>query len=74
AVAIVLGQYLQKSKTLTTSNWAAKILSDHQQLYAANDAYASLCVYHELVSIAPHVLTPAQQGIKRRKTAYDDSL
>lgn len=56
AVAVVLGQYLQKSKKLTTSNWAAKTLSDGQLLYAANDAYASLCVYHELVRIAPHVL------------------
>lgn len=60
AVAVVLGQYLQKSKKLTTSNWAAKILSDRQLLYAANDAYASLCVYHELVRIAPHVLPSAQ--------------
>lgn len=56
AVAIVLGQFLQKSKKLTISNWAAKTLSDRQLLYAADDAYASLCVYHELVRIAPHVL------------------
>ena len=56
AVAVVLGQYLQKSKKLTTSNWAAKTLSDRQLLYAANDAYASLCVYHKLVRIAPQVL------------------
>jgi ribonuclease D len=56
AVAVVLGQYLQKSKKLTTSNWAAKTLSDRQLLYAADDAYASLCVYDELVRVAPHVL------------------
>lgn len=60
AVAIVLGRYLQKSKKLTTSNWAAETLSDRQLLYAANDAYASLCVYHELVRIAPHVLPSVQ--------------
>jgi ribonuclease D len=59
AVAIVLGQYLQKSKKLTTSNWAAKTLSDRQLLYAADDAYASLCVYQELVRVAPHVLPSA---------------
>lgn len=45
AVAVVLGQHLQKSKRLTTSNWAAPVLSDSQLLYAANDAYASLRVY-----------------------------
>ncbi|MFZ2406718.1 MAG: 3'-5' exonuclease, partial [Methylobacter sp.] len=61
AVAVVLGQYLQKAKKLTTSNWAAKTLSDCQLLYAANDAYASLCVYHELLRIAPQVLTLVQR-------------
>lgn len=45
AVAVVLGEYLQKSKKVTTSNWAARVLSDAQLLYAANDAYASLRVY-----------------------------
>ena len=45
AVAVVLGQYLQKSKKITTSNWAARTLSDAQLLYAANDAFASLKVY-----------------------------
>lgn len=45
AVAVVLGQYLQKSKRITTSNWAAPVLSEPQLLYAANDAYASLKVY-----------------------------
>lgn len=56
AVAIVLGQYLQKSKKVTTSNWAAPRLSPAQQLYAANDAYASLCIYQELARSAPQVL------------------
>ncbi|MGZ4956090.1 MAG: 3'-5' exonuclease [Methylobacter sp.] len=62
AVAVVLGQYLQKSKKLTTSNWAAKTLSDRQLLYAANDAYASLCIYDKLVRIAPRVLLQVQSG------------
>lgn len=56
AVAIVLGQYLQKSKRVTTSNWASKHLSAAQLTYAANDAYAGLCVYRELLRSAPHVL------------------
>lgn len=50
AVAIVLGQYLEKSKSVTTSNWAIQPLSAPQKLYAANDAYASLCVYRELAT------------------------
>ena len=55
SVAVVLGQYLQKSKRVTTSNWAAPALSDAQILYAANDAYASLRVFMGLTerSIVP---------------------
>ena len=48
AVAIVLGQRLQKSKSVTTSNWAAPSLTPKQLLYAANDAYAALCVFRAL--------------------------
>lgn len=56
AAAVVLGQYLQKSKKVTTSNWATNPLSTSQVLYAANDAYASLRVYLELSRIAQHLL------------------
>lgn len=63
AVAVVLGQYLQKSKKITTSNWGAKKLSVAQQMYAGNDAYASLCVYVALARSAPHVLVTAQRGV-----------
>lgn len=45
SVAVILGQYLQKSKRLTTSDWSAPVLSDAQILYAANDAYASFRVH-----------------------------
>ena len=62
AVAIVLGQYLQKSRKVTTSNWASENLTDAQCLYAANDAYASLCVYLELLRSAPQVLVAAPGG------------
>ncbi|WP_187395087.1 3'-5' exonuclease [Pigmentiphaga aceris] len=48
AVAIVLGQRLPKSKKTTTSNWAAKTLTPQQLQYAANDAHASLLIYHAL--------------------------
>ena len=50
AVAIVLGQRLQKSKSVTTSNWASAALTPKQLLYAANDAYAALCVFLALGS------------------------
>ena len=53
AVAIVLGQRLQKSKSVTTSNWGAPVLKPNQLLYAANDAYAALCVFRALGSPYP---------------------
>ena len=48
AVGAVLGQSFRKSKSLSTSNWAAPNLSPRQQLYAANDAFAALRVMEGL--------------------------
>jgi ribonuclease D len=45
AVAELLGQQLQKSKKVATTNWAGRALSERQMLYAANDAHAALRVY-----------------------------
>lgn len=45
AVAELLGQQLQKSKKVATTNWASRVLSERQILYAANDAHAALRVY-----------------------------
>lgn len=45
AVAILFGKNFRKSKSVTTSNWAQPSLTQRQLLYAANDAYAALCVY-----------------------------
>ncbi len=50
AVAVVFGQRLQKSHSVTTSNWAARELSPKQLLYAANDAYAALRIYEAMGS------------------------
>ena len=44
-MAIVLGRRLQKSRKMTTSNWALPTLSPGQLQYAADDAHASLAVY-----------------------------
>jgi ribonuclease D len=48
AVAMLFGRRLKKSKSITTSNWAADQLSEKQLLYAANDAYAAIRVFHAL--------------------------
>lgn len=48
AIAILFEQRMLKSKSTTTSNWASMRLTDRQLLYAANDAYVALKVYHAL--------------------------
>lgn len=48
AIAILFGQRFSKSKRLSTSNWSLAALSEQQQLYAANDAYAAIRVYEAL--------------------------
>lgn len=48
AVAVLFERRYQKSRRATTSNWAQRRLSEAQLLYAANDAWAALRVYHAL--------------------------
>lgn len=48
AVALVLKQNFRKSKKTSTSNWAARELSDAQRRYAANDAHAPALLYAAL--------------------------
>ncbi|UVW30183.1 3'-5' exonuclease [Massilia sp. H6] len=45
AVARFFGQKLQKSRRITTTNWALPQLSDKQVLYAADDAHVALRIY-----------------------------
>ncbi|MEN2508101.1 3'-5' exonuclease [Stutzerimonas stutzeri] len=45
AVAAVLGAAISKSRRVSTSNWANARLTEAQQRYAANDAYAALAVF-----------------------------
>jgi ribonuclease D len=45
AVARFFGQTMQKSKKITTTNWALPRLSEKQILYAADDAHVALKVY-----------------------------
>ena len=45
AVARFFGQEMQKSKRITTTNWALPRLSEKQILYAADDAHVALRLY-----------------------------
>lgn len=59
AVAIVLGCRLRKSRSTTTSNWAQARLDPNQLLYAAEDAYAALLVFHAMGMPCTSLPTPA---------------
>lgn len=50
AVALLFKKRFRKSGRASTSNWAARHLTDQQILYAANDAYAAIESYHELLT------------------------
>jgi ribonuclease D len=50
AVAIVFNEQFHKFKKATMSNWGSPILSNNQLIYAANDAYAALRVYLQLLN------------------------
>jgi len=60
AVAIFLERRLQKSRSATTSNWALPNLRPSQLLYAANDAYAALRVFHALDIPYANLLTEGE--------------
>jgi ribonuclease D len=48
AIAILFQRRMSKSKSTTTSNWSNRSLSERQLVYAANDAYAAIRVFHAL--------------------------
>jgi len=48
AVAVLFRQRFIKSKKAATSNWSVPSLSPAQVVYAANDAYAAVRVFHAL--------------------------
>ena len=50
AVTKYLGLNLQKSKRISTSNWASAVLSDKQKKYAADDASCALQIYRAHLS------------------------
>ena len=48
AIALLFNRRFLKSKSVTTSNWESKRLTDRQLLYAANDAFAAIQVFNAL--------------------------
>ena len=48
AVALMFDKRFVKSRKQTTSNWSNRQLSEGQICYAANDAYAAMCVMDAL--------------------------
>ena len=67
AVAKFFGLHLQKSKKISTTNWATSRLTEKQILYAADDAQVALRVYRRWIADggkvapqkAPRTSTPA---------------
>jgi RNA polymerase sigma factor for flagellar operon FliA len=53
AVERFFGQRLQKSRRITTTNWALPRLSEKQILYAADDAHVALRIYRHWRAHAP---------------------
>ncbi|MBA5686815.1 3'-5' exonuclease [Rugamonas apoptosis] len=50
AVAKFFGQKLQKSKKISTTNWATPRLNEKQILYAADDAHVALRIYRHWIA------------------------
>ena len=51
AMALLFQVNFPKSKKISTSNWARKILTPHQIEYAAADAYAPVLIIEELLRL-----------------------
>ena len=51
AMALLFQVNFPKSKKISTSNWARKILTPHQIEYAAADAYAPVLIFEELLRL-----------------------
>jgi RNA polymerase sigma factor for flagellar operon FliA len=58
AVARFFGQRLQKSRKITTTNWALPRLSDRQIQYAADDAHVALRIYRHWRANPPSPAPP----------------
>lgn len=66
AVAKFFGQKLQKSKKISTTNWASPRLSERQILYAADDAQVALRVYRHWIAQGNVLPTPRPAKAHRK--------
>jgi hypothetical protein len=69
AMGALLGLSFPKSKSITTSNWAAATLTPRQIEYAANDAFAALKIMEALDLKPPFDCDPAHSGTARKARA-----
>ena len=51
AMALLFQVNFPKSKSISTSNWARKVLTEPQIEYAAADAYAAVLIFEELLRL-----------------------
>jgi ribonuclease D len=69
AIGTLLKQNFPKSKSTTTSNWAAPVLMPRQLLYAANDAYAALRVMDALGLSREELLATSSEPKAKRSSS-----
>jgi RNA polymerase sigma factor for flagellar operon FliA len=69
AVARFFGRRLQKSRRITTTNWATPRLSEQQILYAADDAHVALRIYRHWHAHFPAAAAGAAANAARAASA-----
>lgn len=67
AVAQYFGRKLQKSKKISTTNWAAPRLTDKQLQYAADDAQVALRVYRHWIALGNQLPPPRPAKAPRHR-------
>ena len=60
-----LGARLDKSKTITCSDWETPILTERQVRYAASDAIAGLCIFERMVEMKLSKEKNAHESLSR---------
>jgi len=71
AVERFFGQRLQKSRRITTTNWAMPRLTDKQILYAADDAHVALRIYRHWRAHVQNAPAPASAPAPARTKPQD---
>jgi RNA polymerase sigma factor for flagellar operon FliA len=74
AVAHYFGLKLQKSKKISTTNWASPRLTDKQLQYAADDAQVALRVYRHWLALGNALPQPKAARQRRPISATSASL